>query len=444
MIFCQATRHYVTTCRGSITAIQTHRTTTSRAINSGLSRLQLGAFRRTILSPSSEKFASLYNTRSQLRMMSSGSTWDDNGDGDNQKLPIRMRRQRKAESHSRSDESENAGDGDAKTFREDFQGTRVFVQGLPSHTTWQDLKDHFKIAGEVVFASVSVDSQTGISKGCGVVQYETTDMARIATKIMRDYPLDGETLYVREDRQEQRKGPSTPPRGDRRRTRVASVWRCADEEEVLQKNLSEEDAKRIIELVQARDAARRRKDYDLSDSMREELNSDYGVHLDDRLKLWWVHREGGGVPDMVSEIKGDGRWGAKKPWRQIPTTLESDACVNPDMVSSLLKQRDIAREEKDFRKADTLLEEARNAPGGGLTLKINDETRSWRVWTPEKPSIPTQFTKYNDEANVFDQCISIVSIHDPNKVDEVKNVLGKFPGKESIILEKLKSRYNLR
>lgn len=36
----------------------------------------------------------------------------------------------------------------------------------------QQLKDHFQIAGQVAFASISVDKRTGESKQCGIVQYE--------------------------------------------------------------------------------------------------------------------------------------------------------------------------------------------------------------------------------------------------------------------------------
>ena len=45
------------------------------------------------------------------------------------------------------DDDDDAG-GKSKTFREDFQGTRVFVEGLPQSASWQDVKDHFRVAGE--------------------------------------------------------------------------------------------------------------------------------------------------------------------------------------------------------------------------------------------------------------------------------------------------------
>ena len=37
---------------------------------------------------------------------------------------------------------------EVKTFREDFQGTRVFVDGIPKSASWQDVKDHFRLIGE--------------------------------------------------------------------------------------------------------------------------------------------------------------------------------------------------------------------------------------------------------------------------------------------------------
>lgn len=207
-----------------------------------------------------------------------------------------------------------------QNFRDNFRGTRVFVQGLPSGCSWQDLKDHMKIAGEVVFASVSIDPDTGRSKGCGVVQYESTAGAQNAIKTMRDHPLDGYELFVREDFQESRgenrklgerrvRGP-TPP----------SIWTCADEANLAL--LSEEDSTIVKNLIKAREQARKRKNYETSDNIREDLKSRYAVHLDDRKKMWWVSPDNK-VPQSIQEMKGEGRWGKQTPWRQIPTTPEN-------------------------------------------------------------------------------------------------------------------------
>ena len=346
---------------------------------------------------------------------------------------------------------------DQKTFRQDFRKTRVFVQGIPSGVSWQDLKDHFRVAGNVVFASVSVDPETGESKGHGIVQFETTDMAQKAIDIMRDYPLDGQPLFVREDVQEPKdqqarlrdknlpKGP-TPP----------TMWKCANEDNAMYMSDSEQAS--IRSLIKARDDARRRKKYDVSDRIREDLKETYGVFIDDRLKMWWTSVDGNKVPQSIHDIKGDGRW-KLQPWRMIPTTPENDACVNADLVEGLLKQRDIARREKDFATADALLEEARTSPDGDLNLRIHDESRTWRVWTETSPRFegstsPPRRRMRRDNGEEEEEhdpdrarkmaaldCISIIKEHAPEKIDEITMVLKKFPGREFQVLKRLKNQY---
>jgi len=329
-----------------------------------------------------------------------------------------------------------------QSFRENFVKTRVFVEGIPNGVDWKKLKDHFKIAGEVVFASVSIDSTTGMSKGCGVVQYETTEMASNAIKIMRDYPMEGKELFVREDFQEKRGdgsnqfGSTNARRGggeDRTGRAPLSVWRCADEENAS--HLPLDQYLEIENLIKVRDSARWRKDYEESDAMREELKEKHSVHLDDRLKTWWYSFDNS-VPGSISKLRGNGKW-SSKPWRQIPTTPENDACVSADVVNRLLKQRDIARKEKDFKTADALLEKAKTSPDGDLNLHIHDEDRTWRIWTLEPPSMPVE----QQVMSGVDKCISLVMKHEPEKIEEIKNLLEKFPGREYKILKKLKDNY---
>lgn len=214
-----------------------------------------------------------------------------------------------------------------------------------------------------------------------------------------------------------------------------SKWKCANEENV--EMLSESERKAIVSLIKARDDARRRRQYDASDTMRDELKMRYNVHLDDRLKMWWSAIDGNQVPHSIREIKGEGKWGDQNPWRQIPTTPENDACVDPDLVTGLLTQRDIARREKDFKTADVLLEQARNSPSGELFLRIHDESRTWRIWTNDPP--PREVIHRKSPA---EQCLDLLEEFAPHKVDEMKGLLEKFPGREYSILKKLKQLYS--
>ena len=330
------------------------------------------------------------------------------------------------------------------SFRQDFRGTRVFVQGITPGTSWQDLKDHFRVAGEVVFASVSVDPQTGEPKGHGIVQFETTEMAQTAIAIMRNHPLNGSQLFVREDVQENTKNAELKslPKGPTPPTK----WKCANEDNV--EYMSDAERIAIRSLIKARDDARRRRNFDASDKIREELKEKHGVFIDDRLQMWWTSIDGNKVPQTIHDIKGDGRWGKLSPWRQIPTTPENDACVNAALVEGLLLQRDIARREKDFVTADALLNEARESPDGDLTLRIHDESRTWRVWTEAPPPRLVEQSGMLDGSEPHDvrtaaarQCLEIVEEFAPEKVDEIKMILNKFPGREYAVLKKLKKQF---
>ncbi len=339
--------------------------------------------------------------------------------------------------------------GDTKTFREDFRQTRVFVQGIPPGVSWQDLKDHFREAGNVVFASISVDASTGQSKGHGIVQFETTAMAQNAIEIMRDFPLNGSELFVRADMQQSKdpnarlRSSSAPSRGSSPPTK----WKCANEDNA--EYMSPEDLAAINTLIKERDDARKRRQYDVSDRLRDDLKRDFGVFIDDRLKMWWTSVDGKKVPQSIQDINGDGRW-KMNPWRQIPTTPENDACINPDMVEGLLKQRDIARREKDFKTADMLLEQARTSPDGDLELRIHDESRTWRAWTESRPPVGQPYQERrspmpSDPAEAKKaaarECVAIIKEHAPEKLGEVVSVLKKFPGREFQVLKRLKQQY---
>mmetsp|Transcript_22260 Transcript_22260/g.31330 ORF Transcript_22260/g.31330 Transcript_22260/m.31330 type:complete len:342 (-) Transcript_22260:693-1718(-) len=86
-----------------------------------------------------------------------------------------------------------SGDPDAKN-------RRVYVGNLSWEVAWQDLKDHMRSAGEVLFSEVMRESD-GRSKGCGIVEYATAEEALEATKTLTDTELKGRMIFVREDRE---------------------------------------------------------------------------------------------------------------------------------------------------------------------------------------------------------------------------------------------------
>jgi RNA recognition motif-containing protein len=314
-----------------------------------------------------------------------------------------------------------------------------------------------------VFASVSIDKNTGKSKNCGIVQFETPSMAKEAIREMRNYPMNGATLYVREDVQEskQREG-SRVGRGKnnddryeidtraqtKSKSSIPTEWKRANDNDIdgegdMWYDLKDDELKEIESIIQKRDGQRRQNNYKMSDKLREKLKDDFGVHLDDRLKLWWTDTKHGGVPRSVSDIKGEGRWGNLKPWRQIPTNPKSDAMVDSDHVMQLLSKRDRARKKKDFKTADDLLQNAYSAPKGGLTLRIHDESRTWRIWTEAPPQKKGETPAGYEKLTPVDMCLQIVEENEPDKVDEMRELLKKFPGREWSIFKRLKGRYDI-
>eukprot|EP00658_Telonema_sp_P-2_P018385 TRINITY_DN17216_c0_g1_i2.p1 TRINITY_DN17216_c0_g1~~TRINITY_DN17216_c0_g1_i2.p1 ORF type:complete len:140 (+),score=29.48 TRINITY_DN17216_c0_g1_i2:256-675(+) len=97
---------------------------------------------------------------------------------------------------SYNNNNDNGGGGSA-------QGARVYVGNLDWGVSWQDLKDHFRSAGDVVFAEVMTEGGKagGRSKGCGIVEFSSSAEATAAIQQLNDTEIQGRQIFVREDRE---------------------------------------------------------------------------------------------------------------------------------------------------------------------------------------------------------------------------------------------------
>eukprot|EP00571_Detonula_confervacea_P011945 CAMPEP_0172304624 /NCGR_PEP_ID=MMETSP1058-20130122/6009_1 /TAXON_ID=83371 /ORGANISM="Detonula confervacea, Strain CCMP 353" /LENGTH=246 /DNA_ID=CAMNT_0013015935 /DNA_START=91 /DNA_END=831 /DNA_ORIENTATION=- len=86
---------------------------------------------------------------------------------------------------------------------------RVYVGNLSWSTSWQDLKDHMRDAGEVQYAKVLQD-RDGRSKGCGIVEFTEVEGAADAIEKLTDSELKGRKIFVREDREDGKRGGDRP------------------------------------------------------------------------------------------------------------------------------------------------------------------------------------------------------------------------------------------
>lgn len=76
---------------------------------------------------------------------------------------------------------------------------QIYVTNLPYSVGWQDLKDLFRNAGNVLRADVQT-GYDGRSKGTGVVLFESAADAQNAYKQFQNYDWQGRLLDIKEDR----------------------------------------------------------------------------------------------------------------------------------------------------------------------------------------------------------------------------------------------------
>jgi len=125
-----------------------------------------------------------------------------------------------------------------KPFTGGRGGYRILVEGLDARTSWQDLKDFARKAGNVNYTDVWMDR----GKKFGVIEYTEKEDFREALRTLDDQKLDGVRVRLSEDksngdrrsrsrsRSPRRRSPSRSP--DRRRSRERTFEDGAPEDRV--------------------------------------------------------------------------------------------------------------------------------------------------------------------------------------------------------------------
>merc|ERR1712129_276289 len=111
-------------------------------------------------------------------------------------------------SRSMQEPPHQAYDDRSRRRGDDGGGPQVFVGNLDFRTSWQDLKDHMRQAGNVKFCDVLKDGE-GRPKGSGLVEYFTEEECKHAIKTLNDTSLGQRQVYVKmaretDDRRSQR------------------------------------------------------------------------------------------------------------------------------------------------------------------------------------------------------------------------------------------------
>jgi len=77
---------------------------------------------------------------------------------------------------------------------------KLFVGGLPFSTTDEELSQLFSAHGNVSYAKVITDRDTGRSKGFGFVEFENDDEGKAAEKAMNGSEIGGRSITVNQAR----------------------------------------------------------------------------------------------------------------------------------------------------------------------------------------------------------------------------------------------------
>ncbi|KAF9009893.1 hypothetical protein BDQ17DRAFT_1347091 [Cyathus striatus] len=85
-------------------------------------------------------------------------------------------------------------------------GNQLYVGNLPYQAGWQDLKDLFRAAGNIIRADINIGAD-GRPKGSGTVVFETSKDAQQAISMYHGFDWYGRILEVREDRYAGLSGP---------------------------------------------------------------------------------------------------------------------------------------------------------------------------------------------------------------------------------------------
>ncbi len=95
---------------------------------------------------------------------------------------------------------------------------KLFVANFPFTTTVEELQSLFGAHGNVVYAKIATDHETGRSRGFGFIEMETAEQAEAAIRELDGYQLGSRPLAVRVAEDRPGRGPGGPgggPRGPR-------------------------------------------------------------------------------------------------------------------------------------------------------------------------------------------------------------------------------------
>ena len=244
-----------------------------------------------------------------------------------------------------------------------FRQKRIFVSNLPPHVDWRLLKDYFmhEFGDNVIYASISEDFRTGVSKGCGLVQFQTVQDAQRAIETMNGNMFDGYSILIREDKQT-REGSTYNKYGENRK-KIKSSDLLFREQKGGKQRTEQYINMRFKERMDRSRQPQEREDQDAHRNV---------VHSQSEVRKIVPKEEFLSQPYLIDESASE------TALRKIPGLEARNEIIT--MIQSSIDKREEARKNKDFVEADQLRSMLREK----FKVQCDDRNRSWRILNTEK------------------------------------------------------------
>ena len=144
------------------------------------------------------------------------------------------------------------------------------------------------------------------------------------------------------------------------------------------------DEQRIDAILTQRNDAKRARDFETADRLRDQLQAEFNIRVDDKTREWRVMGAGAGMFGLAaSHAPVSGGYGAAPGMgggmgnvgHDYTRTPGDNAPVDVEKVNQILAQRLDAKRARDFTTSDALRDQLRNEMG----IEVMDREKQWCV-----------------------------------------------------------------
>ena len=144
------------------------------------------------------------------------------------------------------------------------------------------------------------------------------------------------------------------------------------------------DEQRIDAILTQRNDAKRARDFETADRLRDQLQAEFNIRVDDKTREWRVMGPGAGMFGLAaSHAPVSGGYGAAPGMgggmgnvgHDYTRTPGDNAPVDVEKVNQILAQRLDAKRARDFTTSDALRDQLRNEMG----IEVMDREKQWCV-----------------------------------------------------------------